>query len=84
MSKHREAFPIASDLVGHAGGLSMREYFAAKAMQVELSALGSTDGRLFDLRMKMAENVGCSLAEIIAHESVAMADALIEALEADK
>jgi len=92
MSKHTPVFPVPMIPMDNAGGytevretgITLRQYAAVKAMQGELAALGSTDGRLFDLRMKMAENVGCSLAEIVAHEAVAMADALIEALETEQ
>lgn len=32
-----EAFPIASDVVGHCGGMSLRDYFAANAPSMDVA-----------------------------------------------
>ena len=34
----RPAFPFASDICGHHGGMTLRDYFAAKAMQAYLGS----------------------------------------------
>lgn len=68
---HDTAFPCHEDL--YDAGMSIREYFAAKAMQGILTT-----------QTKAAIDSGMWLAdESIAAKSVRMADALIKALNAD-
>ena len=37
------AFPVVSEILGHSSGMSLRDYFAAKAMQGMLTRPGSVD-----------------------------------------
>ena len=40
---YEPAFPVVSEIMGHCAGMSLRDYFAAKAMQGMLTRPGSVN-----------------------------------------
>jgi hypothetical protein len=61
-------------------GMSLREYFAAKAMHAELMTCGKP-GKACDALVRSAKNAGRSPEEQIAWNAYQMADAMLVARE---
>lgn len=62
-------------------GMSLRAYFAAKALYAELVTAGALPGPR-DALVRAAQEQGRSVEDQMAHNAVAMADALLKALSA--
>lgn len=74
------AFPLpASPTQPRESGMSLRDWFAGQALAGDLAAMGSTDTRLFQLRMTVAEIEGVTMAAVCANEAYAQADAMLAA-----
>jgi hypothetical protein len=58
------------------GGMSLRDYFAAAALTGTLTGM-TIDAHQFTLAVKMCETTGDAIAEHIANECYAMADAML-------
>ena len=43
---YEPAFPVVSEIMGHSSGMSLRDYFAAKAMQGFMSVPGAFQPKL--------------------------------------
>jgi len=67
-----------------APGMSLRDWFAGQALAGDLAAMGSTDTRLFQLRMKVAEIEGVTMAAVCAGEAYVQADAMLAAREREE
>ena len=65
------AFPTGTGVTPYNPGMTLRDYFAAKAMQATINAWDSQGG----------DRAAC-IASIIAEESYELADAMLKAREA--
>lgn len=76
------AFPAEGPSVGQfdSPGLSMRDYFAAKAMHAELMTAG-VPGDACNALVHEAERNGCDIEEQVAWNAYRMADAMLAARE---
>lgn len=69
------AFPSNTEKYGPQCGMSLRDYFAGKAMQ---GALSAASGERFANRLRdRALSGGMSIAQVIAMDAYATADAMI-------
>jgi hypothetical protein len=48
------AYPFASDICGHHGGMTLRDYFAARAMQAAATTVVGANGFTFEERARWA------------------------------
>jgi hypothetical protein len=60
--------------------ITLRDYFAAHALQGDLCAM-QIDGRRFGLLVELAKAENCTLATVVAREAYEMADAMMKARE---
>lgn len=72
------AFPIASDVIGHAANMTVRDYFAAKAMQAMISKYGIYDESQPASAMSPATALDYHSDEI-ARTAYTYADSMLEA-----
>ena len=63
------AFPFVSEIYGHSGGMTLRDYFAAKAMEGWIAAQPSIHGEKLDGTKEHAN--------LVAWRSYVMADAML-------
>lgn len=69
------AFPVDCSLPRLSPGMTLRDYFAAHAMQSVIAGLDGVAGRT---ARKLAETKGTSIAEASAELAYEMADAMLE------
>ena len=69
------AFPIASDLIGHGPGMTLRDYFAAKAMQALIRNYTNGEDFVAFIRQSMERSI--EIPKLIAGMAYENADAML-------
>lgn len=78
------AFPISSDVIGHWGGMTLRDYFAAQALSQAVEDYDRKTRGVMDTKINVlpwATQVTGTREQIIARQAYRYADAMLEARE---